>query len=60
MSDSPFISVRDFVFSIPDSTRRDLITHLVMDRVGAEGLNELHEQSIDEMSIDGLYDRYFF
>lgn len=57
--DSPFNTNREFVFSLPDSTRRDLIVHLVMDRIGSDGLKDLHgSQSID-IDTDMLYDRYF-
>jgi hypothetical protein len=56
---SPFISIREFVFSLSDSTRRDLIVHLVMDRIGLGGLKDLSGSHPTEMNTETLYDRYF-
>jgi hypothetical protein len=47
---SPFI--RDFVFSLSDSTRRDLIAHLIMDRIGSDGLKDVSgNRRQEQMSI---------
>jgi hypothetical protein len=56
---SPFISIREFVFSLSDSTRQDLIVHLVMDRIGSDGLKDVSGPRATGANVDRLYDQYF-